>query len=93
MKNTTTKTNNLPHKVYYDCFGSNGVAIVEDAYEHAISLRVYIRSMTTRKFFTFSEAEEAAKAHLGRIFGSRIQVPDHLPVGRVLTLSVLQNMH
>lgn len=71
--------------MYYALTGSNGV-MVADSFESARTCQRYIRASKIRKYNCIEDAEDAALEHLMDILPYEGEMPNSLPINRVVTI-------
>ena len=74
---------------YYTAFGKNGVGLTTNYYK-ALSYNKYIRGMNVRSFPDRQSAEAYALDHLSEVMPYYIQIPEHLGINDLKTLSILK---
>ena len=70
---------------FYVVFGSNGI-VIKPSHNQAKECQIYLPKSVIRKFDTFQEAEDAAWGHLSDLCPCYVAIPDHIPLGKVITV-------
>lgn len=73
---------------YYLVRGSNAAAVVQ-SWSQAKRIQKYFKSVNYKGFDTYNEANEAGLEHLSEITPYYTPLPEHLALGKVVSVSSL----
>lgn len=77
---------------YYLVKGSNAVAVVQ-SWSHANRIRKYVKGFNCKGYDTYDEANEDGLEHLAEITPYYIPLPDFLTLGKVVSVSSLDEAY
>ena len=77
---------------YYLVKGSNAVAVVQ-SWSHALRIQKYFKGFNSKGYDTYDAANEAGLEHLSEITPYYIPLPDYLALGKVVSVSGLNEAY